>query len=77
MEILTKENLVHCSFQSFRSLTKGNKVSLMRIHLSHPESDGKSSDVGVGGWIGILILSGRFTLQPENITDINVVLDCS
>ena len=27
----------------------------MRIHFSHPESDGKSSDVGVGGRFGILI----------------------
>ena len=30
------------------------KVSVVRIHFSHPESDGKSSDGGVGGRIGIL-----------------------
>ena len=53
MEILTKENLVgkncsHCNFQDFHSLTKGNQVSLVRIHFSHPGSDGKSADVGVG-----------------------------
>ena len=29
----------------------------MRIHFTHPESDGKSSDIGVGGRIGILRLS--------------------
>ena len=52
MEILTKANLVgakncsHCSFQDCHSLTKRNQVSLVRIHFSHPESDGKLSDVG-------------------------------
>ena len=61
MEILTKENLLsggkncsHCSFQDFDSLTKGNQASLVRMHFSHPESDGKSADVGSGGRIGIL-----------------------
>ena len=48
------KNCSRCSFQDFHSLTKGNQVSLGRIHFSHPESDGKSSDVGVGGRIGIL-----------------------
>ena len=33
----------HCSFQDFHSLSKGNQVSLLRLHFSHPESDGKSS----------------------------------
>ena len=27
----------HCSFQDFSCLAKGNQVSLMRIHFSHPE----------------------------------------
>ena len=41
MEILTKENLVdcsHCNFQDFQSLTKGNQVSLVRIHFSHNQN---------------------------------------
>ena len=50
METLTKENLVGAK----TALTKGNQVSLVRIHFSHPESDGKSADVGGGGRIGIL-----------------------
>ena len=60
MEILTKENLVGAKIvptavsKTF-TLSKGNQVSFVRIHFSHPESDGKSSDVGVGGRIGILI----------------------
>ena len=36
-----------------------NQVSLVRIHFSHPESDGKSADVGGGGRIGILIFPFR------------------
>ena len=42
LAILTEENLVrtknccHCSFQNFHSFTKGNQVSLVRIHFSHP-----------------------------------------
>ena len=45
----------HCNFQNFHFLSKASRVSLVRTHFSHPESDGKSSDVGVGGRIGILI----------------------
>ena len=47
MEILTKENLLSgrkllpLQFPGLRSLTKGNQVSLVRIHSSLPESDGK------------------------------------
>ena len=44
----------HCNFQNLHPLTKRNQVSLLRIHFSHPESDWKSWDVGVGGRIGIL-----------------------
>ena len=47
------KNCSHCSFQDFHSLTKRNQVSLVRMQLSHPESDGKS-DFGGGGQIGIL-----------------------
>ena len=57
MVILAKEKLVG-SFQDLHSLTKGNRVSLVRIHFSHPQSDGKSADVGVGGRIGILNFIG-------------------
>ena len=32
------------------------KTGQVRIHFSHPESDGKLSDVGVVGQIGILSL---------------------
>ena len=51
-----RKNCSHCSFQGFHSLTKGNQVSLVRNHFSHPESDGKSPDVGVGGRIRISIV---------------------
>ena len=44
-----------CNLQDVHSLTKRNLVSLVRIHFSHSESDGKSADVGGGGRIGILI----------------------
>ena len=59
MEILTKENVVGAriaptDLHDFHSLTKGNQVSLVRIHFSHPGSDGKATDVGLGGRIGIL-----------------------
>ena len=37
-----------CCFQDFHSLTKGNEVSLLRIYFSEPDSDGKSTDLGVG-----------------------------
>ena len=50
------KNCSHCSLQSFHSLTKANQVSLVRIRFSHPESDEKSADVGVGGRIGILMV---------------------
>ena len=48
------KNWSRCNFQSFHSLRKENRVSLVRIHFLHPESDAKSADVGVGGPIGIL-----------------------
>ena len=74
MEIPTKENLVgakklkncsHRSFQDFHSLAKGNQVSSVRIHISHPESDGKSSDIGIGGRIGILICNFHKFYDPN------------
>ena len=64
------KNCSHCSFQDFDSLTKGNQVSLVRIFFCHPESEGKLSDVGVGGRIGILNISlllavnQRMSCQP-------------
>ena len=60
MEIPTKENLVGAETaptaisRTFTPLSKGNQVSLVRIHFSHPESDGKWADVGGGGRIGTL-----------------------
>ena len=36
-------------FPELHSLTEGNRASFVRTLFSHPESDGKSSDVGVGG----------------------------
>ena len=60
MEIPTKENLVRsktaptANFKGFHSLTKGNQVSLVRIHFSPPESDGKLAGIGGGGRNGIL-----------------------
>ena len=30
-------------------ISKGNQVSLVRIHFSHAEPDGRSTDVGVRG----------------------------
>ena len=61
MEVLTKENLVeaknrfHCNFQDCHSLSKGKQVSFVRIHFSHPESDGKSAYLWDGG--GKMILN--------------------
>ena len=40
---------------SAKALNKENQVSSARICLSHPESDGRSSDVEVWGQIRILI----------------------
>ena len=60
MEILTKESLVGTKTtptaisKTFTPLEKGNHASSVRIHFSHPESDGKSADVGGGGRIRIL-----------------------
>ena len=55
MEILTKENLVGAkTAPTAISRTGTPLVSLVRIHFSHPESDGKSSGVGVAGRHGIL-----------------------
>ena len=58
---MSGQNLLPLQCQDFRSLSKGNQVSLVRIHFSHPESDGKSADVGVGGRIGILKKGGSKT----------------
>ena len=53
MEIRTKEKLVRTAIApntvsrtSTPLLVNENQVSLLRIHFSHPESDGKSSDIG-------------------------------
>ena len=59
MDILAEQNLVGAKIAPTAiSRTSAPLVrrinSLLRIHFSHPESDGKSSDVGVGGRIGIL-----------------------
>ena len=43
------KNCPHSCFQDFHSHSKGNQVSLVRIHFSHPEAD-----AGGGGRIGIL-----------------------
>ena len=61
MEILNEENLVEArtvptAISRTFTLTEGNQVAKVRIHFSHPESDGKSSDLGGGGRIGILKL---------------------
>ena len=54
MEILTKDNLVGAKTaptavsRTFTPLLNENRVPLVRIHFFHPESDGKSSDVGSG-----------------------------
>ena len=83
MEILTKENLVgakdhsHCSFQDFHSLRQENQVSLVRIHFAHPEADGKSSDIGVGGRIRVLKAAQKSQLKlqrfnKEGESDINL-----
>ena len=60
------KNCSHCNLQDFHSLSKGKQVSFVTLHLSHPESDGKSADVG--GWgsnrhpdkgcLGLRVLSG-------------------
>ena len=42
------KNCSDCNFSDFYSLSKGNQVSLVRIHFSHPESDGKSADADQG-----------------------------
>ena len=59
MEILAnlKENLVgpKTAPAATSRTSKGNQVSLVRIHFSSPESDGKLADVGVGGRLGFLI----------------------
>ena len=61
MEILTKVNLVGARTapaaisRTFTPLLRETRFSLVRIHFSHPEPDGKSSDVGVGGRIRILM----------------------
>ena len=58
----------HYSFQDFKEgpVWKGKQVSLVRIHLSHPESDGKSSDVGVRVRIGILISLQEAKNHPKS-----------
>ena len=53
-KFFTKENLVRqkkgsrCNLQDFHSLTKENQVSLLRIFLFEPGSDGKSTGLGMG-----------------------------
>ena len=47
--------------EDIANLTKDKQVSLVRIQFPHPESDGKSSDVGVEGQNGILIRFERMT----------------
>ena len=42
------KNCSHCSFQDFQSLTKGNQVSLVRMHFSHPESMENRQTLGSG-----------------------------
>ena len=65
MEILTKKNLVGAKTaptvipRTFTPFSEENQVSLVRIHFSHTESDGKSADVGAGGRIRILIVGRR------------------
>ena len=60
MEILTKEHLVGAKTvptaisRTFIPLLREASQALVRIHFSQPESDGKSSDVGVGVRVGIL-----------------------
>ena len=61
MEILTKENLVGAKIAPAavsRTFTL-TRFPWEGFTFSHPESDGKSSDVGVGGRIGILTISCR------------------
>ena len=57
------QKLLPLRFQHFHSLSKGKQASLVSIHFSHPESDGKSADVGGGGRIGILITGYIANLQ--------------
>ena len=48
------------SLQDLEDITLLSKqVSLVRIHASHPESDERSSDIGVGGRVRILTTSCR------------------
>ena len=72
------KNCSHCNFQDFHSLSQGKKASLARIHFSHPETDGKSADVGGGGGrvgilnTGLVDKSGWMTWAkaPDNIQDL-------
>ena len=66
-------NFSHCRFQDFNSLSKGSQVSLVRIHFSCPESDGKSADVGGAGRIGILILEAHNS-QDSSIVAVSSML---
>ena len=52
------QKLLPLQFPGLSLLTKGNQVSLVRIHFSQPELDGKSSDIGVGGQIRVLRTGG-------------------
>ena len=60
MEIHNKANLVGAKTaptaisKTFSPLLRETRFYRVRIHFSHPEADGKSSDAGVGGRIGIL-----------------------
>ena len=41
-----QKNCSHCNFQDFHSLSKGNQVSLVRIHFAHPESEVVGTQAG-------------------------------
>ena len=66
-----KENLVGAKTPStsvfctdFHSLAKGKPVSLVRIHFSHPESDGNRQTLGVGVDLGYRDLRIRLLCAP-------------
>ena len=58
--VKTVTSCFHCSLEDVALLTKGKQVSLVSIHFPHSESDGKSSDVGVRGRIGIVLKCNEF-----------------
>ena len=66
MVVLTK-NLVrqkkgsHCSFQDFHSLAEEGQVSLLRIFLPRPDSDGNQQTGGLG------VGNGPDALEPLSV----------